>query len=81
MSSSNIRIQRAYLLEMKFSQEVSEAEDFHRSLPDRLHTANGSGAAPYVKAALRDVKSYRDSKNYRKIPVGYSAGKCAAHCH
>lgn len=42
-------------------------------LSDTLHTANGSAAAPYVKAALRDVKSYRDSKKYRKIPVGYSA--------
>ena len=27
MSSSNIRTQRAYLLETKFSQEVGEAED------------------------------------------------------
>ena len=25
---------------------------------------------------MRDVKAYRDSKNYRKIPVGYSAGRC-----
>ncbi|KAI9737331.1 MAG: hypothetical protein M1834_009484 [Cirrosporium novae-zelandiae] len=38
-----------------------------------LTFANGSSAAPYVKAAARDVKAYRDSKNYRKIPVGYSA--------
>lgn len=38
-------------------------------------TGNGSAAAPYIKAALRDVKAYRDSKNYRKIPIGYSAGK------
>ena len=37
--------------------------------------ANGSTAAPYVKAAARDVKAYRDSKNYRDIPIGYSAGK------
>jgi len=38
-------------------------------------TGNGSAAAPYIKAALRDVKAYRDSKNYRKIPIGYSAGE------
>ena len=30
-------------------------------------------AAPYVKAAARDVKAYRNSKKYRDIPVGYSA--------
>ncbi|OCK75724.1 glycoside hydrolase family 72 protein [Lepidopterella palustris CBS 459.81] len=38
-----------------------------------LTTGNGSIAAPYVKAAARDVKAYRNSKNYRNIPVGYSA--------
>ncbi|KAF2089251.1 glycoside hydrolase family 72 protein [Saccharata proteae CBS 121410] len=38
-----------------------------------LTTGNGSVAAPYVKAAARDVKAYRDKKGYREIPVGYSA--------
>lgn len=38
-----------------------------------LTFGNQSDAAPYVKAAIRDVKGYRDSKGYRKIPVGYSA--------
>ena len=37
-------------------------------------SANASIVAPYVKAAVRDVKAYRDSKNYRKVPIGYSAG-------
>lgn len=36
-----------------------------------------STAAPYVKAAARDLKAYRDSKNYRKIPIGYSAADIA----
>ncbi|PMD52703.1 glycoside hydrolase family 72 protein [Hyaloscypha bicolor E] len=31
-----------------------------------------SDVAPYVKAAALDLKSYRDSKGYRQIPVGYS---------
>jgi hypothetical protein len=35
--------------------------------------ANQSLAAPFIKAAARDLKAYRDSKNYRNIPVGYSA--------
>ncbi|KAL8728671.1 MAG: hypothetical protein Q9166_005235 [cf. Caloplaca sp. 2 TL-2023] len=38
-----------------------------------LTTEEVSNAAPYVKAAVRDMKAYRDSKNYRKIPIGYSA--------
>ncbi|KAK7517371.1 Glucanosyltransferase-domain-containing protein [Phyllosticta citriasiana] len=38
-----------------------------------LTTGNGSVAAPYVKAAARDVKAYREKKGYRNIPVGYSA--------
>jgi 1,3-beta-glucanosyltransferase GAS1 len=38
-----------------------------------LTTSDGSAAAPFAKAAANDLKSYRDSKGYRKIPVGYSA--------
>lgn len=32
-----------------------------------------SPAAPFLKAAARDMKAYRDAQGYRKIPVGYSA--------
>ena len=34
-------------------------------------------AAPYIKAAARDMKAYRDSKKYRNIPIGYSAADIA----
>lgn len=39
--------------------------------------ANQSLAAPYIKAAARDLKAYRNSKGYREIPVGYSAADIA----
>lgn len=42
-----------------------------------LTTTNNSNAAPYVLAATRDVKSYREAKKYREIPVGYSAADIA----
>lgn len=43
-----------------------------------LTTAAGSAAAPFAKAAAKDLKSYRDSKGYRNIPVGYSAADIAS---
>ncbi|KAF2738681.1 hypothetical protein EJ04DRAFT_549611 [Polyplosphaeria fusca] len=30
-------------------------------------------AAPYVKAAIADMKAYRDAMRYREMPIGYSA--------
>ncbi len=36
-------------------------------------TVNTTLAAPYVKAVTRDMRSYISSRNYRKVPVGYSA--------
>ncbi|CAK7217053.1 hypothetical protein SBRCBS47491_003031 [Sporothrix bragantina] len=38
---------------------------------------NQSLAAPYIKAAAHDMKAYRDSKKYRKFPIGYSAADIA----
>lgn len=42
-----------------------------------ITTKEGSAAAPYVLAAARDIKSYRNEKGYREIPVGYSAADIA----
>ena len=42
-----------------------------------INTAAGSPAAPYVKAAVADMKSYMSTKNYRQIPIGYSAADIA----
>lgn len=43
-----------------------------------LTTSKGFEAAPYIKAAARDIKAYRESKGYRSIPVGYSAADIAS---
>ncbi|KKA28986.1 hypothetical protein TD95_004626 [Thielaviopsis punctulata] len=32
-----------------------------------------SHAAPYIKAAVRDIKAYRKKKGYRNVLIGYSA--------
>ena len=32
-----------------------------------------SFSAPYVKAVTRDIRNYIKARNYRSIPVGYSA--------
>ena len=42
-----------------------------------IDASGQSGAAPYIKAAARDMKAYRSSKGYREIPVGYSAADIA----
>ncbi|KAH7082658.1 Glucanosyltransferase-domain-containing protein [Paraphoma chrysanthemicola] len=44
---------------------------------EAITTANGSVTAPYIKAAARDLKAYRNSKKYRNIPIGYSAADIA----
>ncbi|KAL5118798.1 hypothetical protein ACEQ8H_003301 [Pleosporales sp. CAS-2024a] len=44
---------------------------------EAITSAKGSVTAPYVKAAAHDMKAYRDSMNYRNIPIGYSAADIA----
>ena len=34
-----------------------------------------TSAAAYVKAAISDMKAYRDLQGYRNIPIGYSASR------
>lgn len=45
---------------------------------EMLTKGSDSVAAPFIKAAARDMKAYRDSKNYRQIPIGYSAADIPA---
>lgn len=42
-----------------------------------ITTNSQSLAAPFIKAAARDLKAYRSSKGYREIPIGYSAADIA----
>ncbi|KAG0674347.1 1,3-beta-glucanosyltransferase gas1 [Pichia californica] len=38
-----------------------------------ITNSTNSDSAPFVKAAIRDMKTYISDKGYRDIPVGYSA--------
>lgn len=38
-----------------------------------INLVNQTQAAPFIKAAIRDVKAYIKQKGYRSIPVGFSA--------
>lgn len=38
-----------------------------------INMANNTFTATYVKAVVRDLKKYIKARNYREIPVGYSA--------
>jgi hypothetical protein len=42
-----------------------------------INEANNTNCAPYVKAVTRDMKQYIGDRNYRAIPVGYSAADVA----
>ncbi|KAL8748707.1 MAG: hypothetical protein Q9184_007138, partial [Pyrenodesmia sp. 2 TL-2023] len=38
-----------------------------------INSVDTTISAPYIKAAIRDIKAYRDGQGYRQIPIGYSA--------
>ena len=38
-----------------------------------INSDDTTPCAPYVKAVTRDMKTYRDSRGMRNIPIGYSA--------
>ncbi len=42
-----------------------------------IAASNQSTAAPFIKAAARDMKAHRDAMKYRRFPVGYSAADIA----
>lgn len=42
-----------------------------------INNLGGSPSAPYIKAAVADMKSYLSAKGYRQIPIGYSAADIA----
>ncbi|CAG9975161.1 unnamed protein product [Clonostachys byssicola] len=37
------------------------------------NTTEGSLSAPYVKAATRDIKAFRNARGYRQIPISYAS--------
>lgn len=46
-----------------------------------INMKNNTGAATYIKAVTRDMKAYIGNRDYRKIPVGYSAADVAENIY
>lgn len=44
-----------------------------------INSENTTATATYVKAVVRDMKKYIKARDYRQIPVGYSAADIAAN--
>ncbi|KAK7748002.1 hypothetical protein SLS53_001254 [Cytospora paraplurivora] len=66
----------------RFSAVMDEFQQYDNTLGffvgnEVIAQASQSLAAPFIKAAARDMKAYRDAKGYREIPVGYSAADIA----
>ncbi|ORY68255.1 Glucanosyltransferase-domain-containing protein [Pseudomassariella vexata] len=38
-----------------------------------INDIDSTKCAPYIKAAVRDIKAFRDARGYRPIPIAYSA--------
>lgn len=62
----------------KFCQVMDAFQGYNNVLGffvgnENIARRDDSPVAPFLKAAARDMKAYRDAKGYRKIPVGYSA--------
>ncbi|KAL2210356.1 glycoside hydrolase family 72 protein [Sarocladium strictum] len=62
----------------KYAEVIDTFHDYDNVLGffvgnENIAAKEESIAAPYLKAAARDLKAYRDEKGYRKIPIGYSA--------
>ncbi|KAG0673720.1 1,3-beta-glucanosyltransferase [Kluyveromyces marxianus] len=44
-----------------------------------INSENTTNTAVYVKATVRDIKKYLTARNYRQIPVGYSAADVSSN--
>lgn len=59
-----------------WTQRIDALAKFNNTLGffagnDIVTNSSNSAAAAFVKAAVRDLKAYMISSNYRKIPIGY----------
>ncbi|KAF2114353.1 Glucanosyltransferase, partial [Lophiotrema nucula] len=76
------RIDPQWTIDMRnaFSQVIDGFQKYDNTLGffvgnEVLTDVNTSNTAPYVKAALADMKTYRDFMGYREIPIGYAAAE------
>lgn len=66
----------------RFASVVDEFAPYNNTLALLIHQPptgglvgdlDSYGFVPYAKAAIRDIKAYRDARGYRKVPIAYES--------
>ncbi|GME87491.1 unnamed protein product [Ambrosiozyma monospora] len=62
----------------RYTSVIDEMQQYDNTLGffagnEVITNSTNSNAAPFIKAAIRDMKKYMSDSGYRAIPIGYSA--------